>query len=317
MCDPFSNVIYDCAESSLYATVKFSRHSVLRQSATTSVSEYSQEVCRAGCDGDAALCLCLFCPDDSSGMIIKIKRANVSREGARGILATSKDNNNDGWHLCISSSIRLQRRGVTLDMVPGVIAGISDLGVISRGPHCASRFSVRPGEDCAGPSLVSLTPLAIWLWEKIIVPKFEACPAGRFCCARAFARDLCTVAPHRDLDVAGPVELFDALPELFPARLIEGGTAEMTDTLYYFEVFRFELLHGASSTANAFNIWTDDVEAEHIDNLQDARSFFDNPGCVHRERCRRFGTDNERDADFSVCGCSFCLAASSLQAALS
>lgn len=107
------------------------------------------------------------------------------------------------------------------------------------------------------------------------------------------------------------------MPELFAAMLIECGTAEMTGTLYYFEVLRFELLHGASSTANALNIWTDDVEVEHFDNLQDTRSFFDNPGCVHRELCRRFGSDNERDADFIMCGCSFCLAGSSLQAALS
>lgn len=196
----------------------------------------------------------------------------------------------------------LQRNGVTIDMVPGVIAGLTDLSVISRCLHSASRFIVRPGANCAGPSLVTFPALAVWLWENIIVTKFEACPADSFCSALAFAREVCPVAHYRDLGVVAPGDAFDGVSELIAPRLIEGGTAELTSTLYAFEVLRFELINGASSTGNALKNLTDDVEAEHLENVQDVCSFFDKPGCVHRELSWRFASVNEIDSDCSTCG---------------
>lgn len=309
----------ECRCANTYANIACRTHGVhnsgmactlaMLQAGARDISQYYQQVGRGGRDGRPSLCLCFLSAGDADGVRMSIKESIVSAAGATAVLRSIHRSRQATGSVVLFHLQDFEQCGIAQPQVKGVIANLTALGVLRRGPECASRFSVTPGTACNRDYCASVRPCVLHLWQEVILPQFCQSRAGGQPRARAYARDLCAHTPFLELGVVGPAEVFEALADVASEGLINADSVELTGQLYALEVLSSELLLRDVATGRRLKDMSEHLAKQQLDSIDEAVQFLEDDACVQRRLCQRFGAPGEEAVEWDCCGCSYCMSA--------
>lgn len=275
------------------------------------VSQYSQQVGRAGRDGQASICTCFFAAGDADGILDCIDKAVVSSRNCRLFQAVFDRRTVPSSGMCFLHKSDFDSCDILPKHVQGVLAALTGMGVAREGPETPSRLVVQPGPLSSAAGELNLPQTAASLWREQILPQWRKTPSGQRSFARNNVRDVCATSPFLEMGQAGPRRVCDAVLDLATVGAVDIDSVEGTGTLFCVKVLKTFTVEVADRLHNLLAAAADEQRAS----LSDALGFLPMEGCVHKRLDARFGSSSGDYGVIAGCGCSFCLPGDALLSA--
>ena len=263
------------------------------------MSEFAQQICRAGRDGLQAVCVCFFNPRDSGGvrLVINENKPPESESSTRFnkiIQHTAATGKTPFMHV---ADFRAARVGPKQES--RVLACLQRLGATRAGLTVPRRIAVRPDENLMA-RFADLSDDAQALWTKHVMPQQRRRGPSRPQNARFDVRAVFRESPFLDNGWAGSAAVHGAFNEMRHESVSVVDTSEGYSAVVPLEVLAN--IEQAGWRRRLVDILPEDIAAD-FEVVKDVPSFMQWRGCITRQLLSRFGAESEVGLRVPICLC--------------
>jgi len=267
------------------------------------VSEFAQQIGRAGRDGLQAACVCYFNPRDSGGVrhVINENKLTESESSTlfnKIIKHTAATGKTSFMHVA-----DFRAAGVGPKQVSRVLTCLQRLGATKAGRTVPCRIAVRPEKHLMA-GFADLSDDAQALWTKHVMPQLRRRGASRPQIAMFDVRAVCRDSPFLDQGSAGPAAVHGAVNEMRHEGVLVLDTSEDYSAVVPLEVLAN--IEQGGWPRRLVDILQEDIVTD-LDVLRDVQSFLQSRGCINRQLLSRFGAESEVGLPVPNCLCSGCV----------
>ena len=258
------------------------------QGGACSVSEYAQQIGRAGRDGGQAVCVCFFNPRDSCGVRHRINEKRMTESESSTLFAEIVDHTTVTCRTSFMHVADFRAACVGPKQVSHVLAALQRLGASRAGRAVPCRVAVRPCKSTLDGS-EDLSDDALPLWRGHISPQFRRRSAHRVPMARFDVRSVCGSVPFLYRGAAGPAAVHEAVEEVRHEGLLVVDTSETFTNVTPLEIVADIDQDGGPK--RLVDILKADSQAD-LESLLDTHSFLQSSGCISWQLASRFGAES-------------------------
>jgi len=195
------------------------------QGGACSVSEYAQQIGRAGHDGGQAVCICFFNPRDSWGVRHRINEKRMTESESSTLSAKIVDHTTVSGRTSFVHVTDFRAACVGPKQVNHVLAALQRLGASRAERAVPCSVAVRPGKSTLDGS-EDLPDDALSLWRGHISPQFRWRSAHRVPMERFDVRSMCGAVPFLYRGAAGLAAVHGAVEEVRHEGFLVVDTSE-------------------------------------------------------------------------------------------
>ena len=273
------------------------------QGGACSVSEYAQQIGRAGRVRAQAVCACFFNLRDSCGVRQHINEKMMSESEPSTLFTKIVDRTTVSGRTSFLHVADFRAACVGPMQVSHVLAALQRLGSCRAVKAVPCRAAVRPGKNVFDGNEGLSDDNALSLWGGNIWTQFRRPSAHRVPMARFYVRAVCGAVPFLYRGAAGPAAVHEAVEEKRNEGLLVVDTSENFTNVTPLNIVADIEQDGLPK--RLVDMLKADSQAD-LESLLDTYSFLKSSGCINRQPASRFGAESEVGLPLSNCLCSGC-----------
>jgi len=273
------------------------------QAGACSVSEYAQQIRRAGRDGAQDVCVCFVNPRDSCGVRHRINEKKMTESESLTLFAKIFQRTAATGRTSFMHMADFRAACVGSKQVRHVLAALQRLGASRAGRAVPCRVAVRPGKNTLDND-ENLSEAALSLWRGHIAPQFRRRSEHSVPMARLEVRAVCGAVSFQYHGTVGPAAVHQAVDDMRHEGLLVVDTNETFSNVTPLDFFADIEQDGWPK--RLVDMLRADVRAD-LESLLDAHFFLQSSGCINQQLVSRRGADSEVGLPCSNCLCSGCV----------